>query len=124
MAETDIEAVKSELRTAFDRMIDNLQAARDAIDTPELYPAPATERNLAEGYRYVLGFLLGSIERSLADPLFPRFRRAIQPMNRSTIDNSDAVYLSTEIDGNHSYRIRGRALDSRHWRGEYHSRLY
>lgn len=118
MAETDIEAVKTELRTAFDRMIDNLRAARDAIDTPDLYPAPATERNLAEGYRYVLGFLLGSIERSMADPLYPRFRRAIQPTNRSTIDNSDAVYLSAEIDGNHSYRIRGRALDSRHWRGE------
>lgn len=118
MAETDIDKVKAELHAAFDRMIENLQAARDAIDTPALYPAPATERNLAEGYRYVLGFLLGSIERSLADPLYPRFRRAIQPMNRSTIDNSDAVYLATEIDGNHSYRIRGRALDSRHWRGE------
>lgn len=118
MGETDIERVKSELRAAFDRMIENLQSARDAIDTPALHPAPATERNLAEGYRYVLGFLLGSIERSLADPLYPRFRRAIQPMNRSTIDNSDAVYLSAEIDGNHSYRIRGRALDSRHWRGE------
>lgn len=107
-----------ELRQAFDRMIENLQAARDAIDTPALYPPPATERNLAEGYRYVLGFLLGSIERALGDPLYPRFRRAIQPMNRSTIDNSDAVYLSAEIDGAHSYRIRGRALDSRHWRGE------
>lgn len=116
MAETDINLVKDELRGAFDQMIENLQNARDAIDTPELYPAPATERNLAEGYRYLLGFLLGSIERSLADPLYPRFRRSIQPMNRSTIDNSDAVYLGAEIDGNHSYRIRGRALDSRHWR--------
>jgi len=118
MAEGDIEAIKAELHNAFDRMIDNLRAARDAIDTPALYPAPATERNLAEGYRYVLGFLLGGIERSLADPLYPRFRRAIQPMNRATIDNSDAVYLAAEIDGNHSYVIRGRALDSRHWRGE------
>ena len=115
---SDNENVKAELRAAFDRMIENLQAARDAIDTPALFPAPATERNLAEGYRYVLGFLLGSIERALADPLYPRFRRAIQPMNRSTIDNSDAVYLSAEIDGNHSYVVRGRALDFRHWRGE------
>ena len=98
------------LRKAFDTMIDRLKEARDAIDTPELYPAPQTERNLAEGYRYVLGFLLGSIERSLADPLYPRFRRAIQPMNRSTIDNSDAVYLAAEIDGNHSYRIRGSSV--------------
>ena len=118
MSENNLEATKDELRGAFDRMIDNLQSARDAIDSPELYPAPATERNLAEGYRYVLGFLLGSIERAMADPLYPRFRRAIQPMNRSTIDNSDAVYLGTEIDGNHSYMIRGKGLDSRHWHGE------
>ncbi len=106
------------LRGAFDDMINKLQEARDAIDTPELYPPPATERNLAEGYRYVLGFMLSGIERALANPLYPRFRRAIQPTNRATIDNADAVYLMAEIDGQHSYRIRGKAHDSRHWRGE------
>lgn len=110
--------VKRNLRTAFDEMIARLQAARDAIDTPELCPAPPDERNLAEGYRYLIGFVLGSIERALHDPLHPRFMRAIQPMNRATIDNADAVYLYTEIDGNFSYRIRGKALDGRHWRGE------
>jgi hypothetical protein len=116
--EPDIEQTRQALRDAFDRMIADFQAARDAIDTPALYPPPATERNLAEGYRYVVGFMLSGIERALGDPLYPRFRRAIQPMNRSTIDNADAVYLATEIDGNHAYRIRGRAGDTRHWRGE------
>lgn len=106
------------LRDAFDKMIADLQAARDVIDTPELYPVPADDRNLAEGYRYLLGFMLAGIERALDDPLYPRFKRTIQPMNRSTIDNSDAVYLAAEIDGNHSYRLRGKAGDSRHWRGE------
>lgn len=106
------------LRDAFDTMIAQLQAARDVIDTPELFPVPADDRNLAEGYRYLLGFLLGGIERALEDPLYPRFKRSIQPMNRSTIDNSDAVYLAAEIDGNYSYRLRGKAGDSRHWRGE------
>lgn len=114
----DVEATKQQLRDAFDQMIDQFQQARDAIDTPELYPVPANDRNLAEGYRYVLGFMLNGIERALGDPMFPRFRRVIQPMNRSTIDNSDAVYLGTEIDGNHSYKVRGKALDSRHWHGE------
>jgi hypothetical protein len=114
----DTNEVKRNLRAAFDGMIGQLQAARDAIDTPELFPAPADERNLAEGYRYLMGFLLGHIERALHDPLHPRFMRAIQPTNRATIDNADAVYLYTEIDGRETYRIRGRALDSRHWRGE------
>jgi hypothetical protein len=98
-------------------MIAQLQAARDVIDTPELYPVPADDRNLAEGYRYLLGFILGGIERALDDPMYPRFKRSVQPMNRSTIDNADAVYLAAEIEGNHSYRIRGKAGDSRHWRG-------
>lgn len=114
----DNAATKATLRAAFDEMIERFRQARDAIDTPELYPAPPTDRNLAEGYRYVLGFMLSGIERALADPLYPRFRRALQPMNRGTIDNSDAVYLMAEIDGNHSYRLRGRAPDTRHWRGE------
>ena len=114
----ETQAVKHNLREAFDEMIATLQAARDAIDTPELFPVPADERNLAEGYRYLMGFLLGGIERALNDPLYPRFMRAIQPMNRATIDNADAVYLYTEIDGHHAYRIKGRALDHRHWQGE------
>ena len=114
----DTETVRRNLRDAFDEMIGQLEAARDAIDVPELDPVPPDERNLAEGYRYLMGFLLGSIERALQDPLRPRFLRAIQPMNRGTIDNADAVYLYAVIDGNETYRIRGRALDSRHWRGE------
>mgnify|MGYP003322030363 FL=1 len=97
----DAQEVKKNLREAFDEMIEKLQAARDAIDTPELFPVPADERNLAEGYRYLMGFLLGGIERALSDPLYPRFMRAIQPMNRATIDTSDAVYLYTVIDGHH-----------------------
>lgn len=112
------EKTKAALRNAFDEMIRGFQEARDAIDTDELYPPPQTDRNLAEGYRYVIGFMLSGIERALADPLYPRFRRAIQPMNRATIDNADAVYLMTEIDGNHSYILRGSAGDTRHWRGE------
>ena len=111
------EATRAALRAAFDEMIQCFQEARDAIDTPALHPPPPTDRNLAEGYRYVMGFVLSGIERALADPLYPRFRRAIQPMNRATIDNADAVYLMAEIDGNHSYRIRGRAPDWRHWQG-------
>ena len=57
----DAQEVKKNLREAFDEMIEKLQAARDAIDTPELFPVPADERNLAEGYRYLMGFLLGGI---------------------------------------------------------------
>ena len=107
-----------ELRAAWDELLAKLAAARDALDDPALRPPPASERNLAEGYRYLLGFVYGTIGRALGDPAFPVFRRAIEPLNKSTIDNADAVYLCAPIDGARSYRLRARAGDTRHWRGE------
>jgi hypothetical protein len=107
-----------ELRAAWDELIARLEAARNAIDDPQLYPPPPTERTLAEGYRYLLGYLYGAIGRALDDPYFPTFRRAIEPLDKATIDNADAVYLYAPIDGDESYVIRGRAADTRHWRGE------
>ena len=108
----------AELRAAWDALLAQLGAAREAIDDPALFPPPATERNLAEGYRYLLGFLHGAVARALGDPRFPTFRRAIEPVDKGTIDNADAVYLYAPIDGSQRYRLRGRAGDTRHWRGE------
>lgn len=108
-----------DLRRAWDDMLADVQAARSAIDDPTLWPPPPTPRNLAEGYRYVAGFLYGSIARSFGPTVeHPYFIRMIQPLNRSTIDNSDAIYLVAPIDGNCSYTIKGRVGDTRHWRGE------
>ena len=60
---SDTDAAVS-LRAAWDEMIARLQRARTAVDDPSLYPPPASGRNLAEGYRYLLGFLYGAIERA------------------------------------------------------------
>ncbi len=112
-------AAADQLRKAWDGLIAQLQEARDGIDDPQRWPAPASPRNLAEGYRYVLGFLYGSLTRCLGPTSeFPYFVRAIQPLNRSTIDNSDATYLAAPIDGHFSYTIRGRAGDTSAWRGK------
>ncbi len=106
------------LRAAWDDLLAALGRARDAIDDPTLHAPPASERVLAEGYRYLLGWVHGAIERAFhADPARPQFRRAIQPIAKSTIDNADALYLNAEIDGARRYRIAGRAADCRHWRG-------
>jgi hypothetical protein len=119
---TDDEATRiaaTELRRTWDEMLGRIGEARNVIDDPALWPPPASPRNLAEGYRYVLGFLYGTLSRCLGPTVeFPCFIRAIQPLNRSTIDNADAIYLTAPIDGNRSYTIRGRAGDTRHWRGE------
>jgi len=110
---------KEELRAAWDEMIQALQAARDAIDQPELMPPPASDRNLAEGYRYLMGYLHGAIERAFHDdPLRPQFRNALSVINRGTIDNPDAIYFYAPLDGRESYLIRGATGDTGQWRGE------
>ena len=73
--------------------------------------SPPDDRVLAEGYRYLLGYTFSAIERAFhEDPAFPYFRRAIQPVDKATIDNADALYLSAAVDGERTYRIRGRVL--------------
>ena len=110
---------KAELRAAWDDMIAALQEARDAIDRPELMPAPETARNLAEGYRYLMGYVHAAVERAFhADPERPQFRNALSIITRSTIDNADAIYFYAPIDGSRQYRVSGVAGDWRHWRGE------
>ena len=108
-----------QLRAAWDDLIASLQRARDAIDQPELMPPPQNARNLAEGYRYLMGFVHYGIERAFhEDPVRPHFRNALSIINRSTIDNADAIYFYAPIDGRRQYRLRGRVGDHRHWRGE------
>ncbi|GAB5451886.1 MAG: hypothetical protein Hals2KO_22140 [Halioglobus sp.] len=115
----DVEQTRHELRAAWDELISAMQSARDAIDDPGLMPPPASERNLAEGYRYLMGFMHYGIERAFhEDPVRPHFRNALSIINRSTIDNADAIYFYAPIDGRESYTIRGRVGDHRHWRGE------
>ena len=115
----DANDAKDTLRQAWDEMITTLQAARDAIDHPELMPPPPGDRNLAEGYRYLMGFVHSAVERAFHDDRErPQFRNALSTITRATIDNADAIYFYAPIDGSKTYRIHGDAGDSRHWRGE------
>jgi hypothetical protein len=110
---------RKQLRDAWDAMIAEFERARDAIDTPELMPAPGNDRNLAEGYRYLLGYVHGAVERAFhADVDHPFIRHALQIVNKATIDNADAIYFQAQIDGRQSYLVRGRAADHRHWRSD------
>ncbi len=107
------------LRAAFDEMIDGFRRARDAIDAPELTPPPGTARNLADGYRYLMGSLVSGLSRAVVeDTEYPVFRPAIPPHCKSTWDNADALYLSAPIDPNRYYIIRAEPNDTRHWTGE------
>ncbi len=107
------------LRAGWDSMIANLQEARDGVDQPHRMPPPSSDRNLAEGYRYLMGFVHNAVERAFhEDPLRPHFRNALSIITRSTIDNPDAVYFFAPIDGRNTYLLRGEMGDARHWKGE------
>jgi hypothetical protein len=94
-----------------------LGEARRGLEDPALFPAPPTDRNLAEGYRYLLGHLARLIEaQTQRDPRFPYFQRSVRMLSKWTIDNPDTLYLSASISAEGSYRIRGRTLDTREWR--------
>lgn len=115
----ETEAARQELRAAWDDLIENMQRARDIIDSPEQFAPPASPRGLAEGYRYLTGFVHHAIERSFHEnPDYPGFRNALSVFNKSTIDNSDAIYFYSPIDGSKRYRITGQVADHAHWRGE------
>jgi len=112
------EQAARELRAAWDDLIADLERARDAIDHEELMPPPSSGRNLAEGYRYLMGFLHSAVERAFhEDPARPVFRNALSVVNRATIDNADAIYFYAPIDGRESYVVRGRVEDCSRWQG-------
>ena len=97
--------------------IEGLEGARGAIENPAFFPPEPTDRNLAEGYRYLLGHLARIIEaQTQRDPDFPYFQRSVRMLSKWTIDNPDTMYLSAAIDVEGIYRIRGRALDTTEWR--------
>jgi hypothetical protein len=119
MANAVDDPAAKDLRTAWDEMIASLERARDAIDQPEAMPPPGNARNLAEGYRYLMGYLHSAVERAFhEDPARPAFRNALSIVNRATIDNADAIYFFAPVDGREQTVIRGHAADPRVWRGE------
>ena len=85
-ADPATQAAASELRRAWDEMLVMVGEARNAIDDPTLWPPDPSRRNLAEGYRYVTGFLYGSIARSFGPtaelPYFVRMILARAPIVR------------------------------------------
>ena len=98
--ESEAATEAGKLRRAWDEMIAQFEAARDAIDSPELMPAPKNDRNLAEGYRYLMGFVHSAVERAFHDDRErPQFRNALSTITRATIDNADAIYFYAPIDG-------------------------
>lgn len=107
---------REQTQAGWDALIASLEEARDGLDSTLAFPPPPTDRNMAEGYRYLLGHLARVIEsETLQDPDFPYFQRSISMLAKWTIDNVDTLYLQSRIVPEGHYRIRGMAADTTEW---------
>lgn len=94
-----------------------LQEAQRSLLDPQYFPPPPTERNLAEGYRYLLGHLERMIQLEMRqDPRFPEFHRSMDMLRKWTGENPDTMYLKARIDGTGYYKVTGKAADTGEWR--------
>jgi hypothetical protein len=118
MAESLDPKAASLLDDAWAELIAGLGKARASLTDPEIHPPVATDRNLAEGYRYLLGQLYRLIETELHQSgEFPYFQRHPWTICKYTIENPDNLYLYAPIDPHGTFRIEGRAYDHSHWQG-------
>lgn len=97
--------------------MEGLEDAREAVRDPwRLAPGPGG-RELAEGYRYLLGHVARVIEsETVQHPDLPYFQRYVHMLSKWTIDNPDTMYLVAPIDPEGTYRITARAADTTEWR--------
>ncbi|MGD8608927.1 MAG: hypothetical protein PVH21_16630 [Myxococcales bacterium] len=106
------------LKEAWSELVQGLEHARETLSDPDIHPPVATDRNLAEGHRYLLGQLYRLIETELNQtPEFPYFQRHPWTISKYTIENPDNLYLYAPIDSEGTFRIEGRAYDHSRWRG-------
>ena len=102
------------LSAAFDDFLEELRAARNAIDQSEWTPPDPTPRNLADGYVYLLGHATRLFETVFhQSPEHPRFQRAMNGMfGKYTIDNADTAYLIAAIDPDSYYVMEAELGDA------------
>ncbi|MFP6626847.1 MAG: DUF1214 domain-containing protein [Deltaproteobacteria bacterium] len=75
--------------------------------------AVTAQADVLDGYVWATTMLRVGLDVYLwADPLRPEFKNILSPTKRWGGDNADAHYMLAAIDGEHSYRIRGRRGDA------------
>lgn len=99
-------SVQTKSRAAFQQLIQALSE----IDLRYLGPERhiTQPQDIADGHRLILHLLSAGLELIVeADPERPVFRRMVSPIRKFLGDNPDAIYFSTYLRPDRSYRIRG-----------------
>jgi hypothetical protein len=107
----------ADLDSAWDDFLGELKAARAEMQDSKNFVPPRTDRNNAEGYRYMLGHIYRMIESEVQqDSDFPYFQQHPNIISKYTIENADCLYLYAPINPDALYRVTGKAADFTHWR--------
>ena len=97
-----------DLEQGWHTLMAGLEQAQASLTDPKHFPAPPSDRNLAEGHRYLLAHLNRLIEMGFRqDARFPEFSRSMDMLRKWTAENPDAMYLKAAIDGEGYYRVEG-----------------
>ncbi|MFK7975203.1 MAG: hypothetical protein AB8C02_03660 [Halioglobus sp.] len=108
---------EQQLQDAWGKFAAGLAAAQASLTDPAAFPPEATDRNLAEGYRYMLAHISRMIELEMRmDPQFPEFHRSMDMLRKWTAENPDTMYLKAPLDDTAFYKVTVTAEDTREWR--------
>ena len=114
---TSAARANEELEQSWSEFMQGLANAQESLTDPEDFPPEPTDRNLSEGYRYLLAHLGRMIEMELRqDPRYPEFNRSVDMLRKWTGENPDAMYLKAPVDGTGYYRVTGRVPNAQEWR--------
>lgn len=72
--------------------------------------APDNPLDRAEGFRYLARLTRAALDANFesADTQAPVFRRPVHETIKIGMDNPDNIYLAANVNGNYTYRIRGK----------------
>ena len=113
---TNSAIAKDQLNASWGQLIEGLQKTQQSLTDPASFPPQPTDRNLAEGYRYMLAHLGRLIEMEMRlHPRYPEFYRSMDMLRKWTGENPDTMYLKAPIDAVGYYKITGKAADTREW---------
>jgi hypothetical protein len=116
-AEEDDPNPQMALESAWQSFMNGLQEAQQSLTDPQDFPPQPSDRNLAEGYRYLLGHIGRMIENEMrADPRFPEFFRSMDMLRKWTAENPDTMYLKVPLDHRGYYKLTADVSDASEWR--------
>jgi hypothetical protein len=84
-----------------------------AVDTDYLSAKRDITRpgDISDGHRYAMHVLEAGLDLHFeSNPEYPVFKRIVSPTRKANGDNPDAIYFTTYIRGDRSYRVRGNMV--------------